>query len=334
MEVRPGTRRGGPDRGGSGAARWRGNPPSPEPRGLTRKCGGTEAARPAPGEALPDMGREGRARPGLCPPPDPSRRARGRCPPGGHGEKGAGSGSVQPLRARSVCVCMCSKSRPSWLPPRAKMGRRRAGGPRRSPGEVAGPLTTIAAIAARKEGICCAAITAPPLSTSSAGKAWRSLPPDLPRAPSLRPLPLPVRSRGGGGTRGWLEQTGTKRRCKPRLGPSLLRLIHGVRGEPSPGCFLEGWGSTLLLSFCAEQRARGLEEERGRWLRGLAALVLPLPGLSPSPAGNFPTSPLCKGAWLAGNPPEGPGWRGGSPGGVSAPGLTFPALPCCCSCWE
>uniref|UniRef100_A0A8V1ANB0 PHD finger protein 12 n=1 Tax=Gallus gallus TaxID=9031 RepID=A0A8V1ANB0_CHICK len=48
------------------------------------------------------------------------------------------------------------------------MGRRGAGGLRRSPGEVAGPLTTTAAIAARKEGTCCAAITAPPLSTSSA----------------------------------------------------------------------------------------------------------------------------------------------------------------------
>lgn len=105
---------------------------------------------------------------------------------------------------------------------------------------------------------------------------------------------------GEGGAWGRLERTGTKRRCKPRSCPSLLSLIHSGRGEPSPGCFLQGRGSTLLLSFCAEQRARGLEEERGRWLRGLAALVLPLPGLPPPPAGNFPTSALSKGACLGG----------------------------------
>lgn len=164
---------------------------------------------------------------------------------------------------------------------------------------MAGPLTTIAAIAARKEGICCAAITAPPLSTSSAGKAWRSLPPDLPRAPSLRPLPLPVRFQGGGGRgAGWSRQE-QKGGANPAWVHPSSDLTHGGRAEPSPGCFLEGWGSTLLLSFCAEQRARGLEEERGRWLRGLAALLLPLPGLSPSPAGTFPTppSPRVPGLW-------------------------------------
>lgn len=169
----------------------------------------------------------------------------------------------------------------------------------------------------------------PPVLVRLGALSLRICPEHLPSGRSRFPL-----GPGEGGTWGRLEQTGTKRRCKPHSGPSFLRLIHRGRGEPSPCCFLEGWGSTLLLSFCAEQRARGLEEERGRWLRGLAALVLPLPGLPPPPAGNFPTSPLSKGAWLGGDPPEGPVWRGGSPGGVSAPGLTFPALPCCCSCWE
>lgn len=173
----------------------------PEPRGHRRKCGGTEAAHPIPGRGPPGHGAGGRGRPchgrvPLFPRGEPGDAF----PVAGSWEKGTwGQGPFQPLRAPSlsVCLCMCSKSKPSWLPPRAKMGKKRAGGPRRSPGEVAGPLTTIAAIAARKEGICCAVITAPPLSTFSAGKARRCLPPDpaVPAlaAPFLQPLSLPVR---------------------------------------------------------------------------------------------------------------------------------------------
>lgn len=103
---------------------------------------------------------------------------------------------------------------------------------------MAGPLTTIAAIAARKEGICCAAITAPPLSTSSAGKARCDLPPDLAvpvqAAPSLQRLLLPVRSllcpRSGGGGGGETD-TGpgvagrNKKEVQTPLGPSTPRLI-------------------------------------------------------------------------------------------------------------
>lgn len=174
--MRPGRRTGGRGldrRRPRGCKMARGTHP-PEPRGHRRKCGGTEAARPIPGRGPPDTGPAGGAGPAeaLCPVPP-----RGRFPLVGEaGEGRLGSGSVPAPQRRCLCVCPCSKSRPSWLPPRAKMGKRRAGGPRRSPGEVAGPLTTIAAIAARKEGICCAAITAPPLSTSSAGKARRCPP--------------------------------------------------------------------------------------------------------------------------------------------------------------
>lgn len=126
----------------------------------------------------------------------------------------------------------------------------------------------------------------PPVLVRLGALSLRICPEHLPSGRSRFPL-------GPGEGRTWarLEQTGTKRRCKPHSVPSLLRLIHCGRGEPSPGCFLEGWGSTLLLSFCAEQRARGLEEERGRWLRGLAALVLPLPGLPPPLPPQRKTSP-------------------------------------------
>lgn len=61
--------------GGAGPGRQWGckmarEPPHPgAPWPYKEVSGGTEAARPAPGEALPDTGRAGRARPGLCPPP-------------------------------------------------------------------------------------------------------------------------------------------------------------------------------------------------------------------------------------------------------------------------
>lgn len=168
--LRPGHLRGAD--GGEGAAgavglqNGEGTPPfhlppsGPEPRGHRRKCGRSPNPRWGPSRA-----RTGRARPY----PGPTEP----CAVGGGGGQSAG-GPQSPL---CVCVRVRSKSRPCWLPLRAKMGRRGAGGLRRSPGEVAGPLTTTAAIAARKEGTCCAAITAPPLSTSSAGKAPCSRPP-------------------------------------------------------------------------------------------------------------------------------------------------------------
>lgn len=98
---------------------------------------------------------------------------------------------------------------------------------------MAGPLTTIAAIAARKEGICCAAITAPPLSTSSAGKARCDLPPDLAvpvqAAPSLQRLLLPVRSllcpRSGGGGGGNGHGAGRSRQ-EQKGGANPTRSIH------------------------------------------------------------------------------------------------------------
>lgn len=82
-----------------------------------------------------------------------------------------------------------------------------------------------------------------------------------------------------------------------------------------------GWGSATLLSLCAEQRPRGLEEERGHWLRGLPALLLPLPGLPPpSPAGNFSSSPLSEGALLCGGTPSGALWpEGGKEAAVASP---------------
>lgn len=79
--------------------------------------------------------------------------------------------------------------------------------------------------------------------------------------------------------------------------------------------FFGGGESTTLLSFCAEQQPRGLEEERGRWLRGLAALVLPLPSLPhtfPHPgADNFPSLPFSKGALLWGGGSSGRSWPEG-----------------------
>lgn len=150
----------------------------------------------------------------------------------------------------------------------------------------------------------------PPVLVRLGALSLRICPEHLPSGRSRFPL-------GPGEGRTWarLEQTGTKRRCKPHSGPSLLRLIHCGRGEPSPGCFLEGWGSTLLLSFCAEQRARGLEEERGRWLRGLAALVLPLPGLPPPllPSGKLPLLTPLQGCLAWEGPSGGPWLERGKP---------------------
>lgn len=152
-------------RGRWGCKMARGPPPftSPPPAPSPVAIEGSAAARPIPGGGPPGHGRGGL---GLIPAP-PSRALWG----------AVGVRVRAALRALCVCVRVRSKSRPCWLPLRAKMGRRGAGGLRRSPGEVAGPLTTTAAIAARKEGTCCAAITAPPLSTSSAGKAPCSRPP-------------------------------------------------------------------------------------------------------------------------------------------------------------
>lgn len=80
------------------------------------------------------------------------------------------------------------------------------------------------------------------------------------------------------------------------------------------------------VSFLLEL-SRSREEERGSCLRGLAALVLPLPGLPPSPSGaSHFSSPRSKGGLLSGGSPKGPGQRGGSGGGgVSVPGLDVPS---------
>lgn len=72
--------------------------------------------------------------------------------------------------AHTPFVCVCSKSKLCWPPPRRTRQKSGVGSLRRSPGEAAGPPTTTAAIAARKVEISCAATTARLPSTSSAGK--------------------------------------------------------------------------------------------------------------------------------------------------------------------
>lgn len=74
--------------------------------------------------------------------------------------------------AHTPFVCVCSKSKLCWLPPRRTRPKSGVGSLRRSPGEAAGPPTTTAAIAAKKVGTSCAVTTARPPSISSAGKVW------------------------------------------------------------------------------------------------------------------------------------------------------------------
>lgn len=157
MEVRPGTRRGGPDRGGSGAARWRGNPPTPEPRGLTRKCGGTKAARPAPGEALPDTGRAGRARPGLCRPPDLLPEGPGPLSP----RRARGEGRWVRIRAAPqspLCLCVHVQQIQALLaPPKSEDGEKKSRRPEKEPRR-SGRATNHDSCDSCKEGgdlLCC-----------------------------------------------------------------------------------------------------------------------------------------------------------------------------------
>lgn len=77
--------------------------------------------------------------------------------------------------AHTPFVCVCSKSKLCWLPPRRTRQKSGVGSLRRSPGEAAGPPTTTAAIAAKKVVISCAVTTARLPSTSSAGKIWGAL---------------------------------------------------------------------------------------------------------------------------------------------------------------
>ena len=77
--------------------------------------------------------------------------------------------------AHTPFMCVCSKSKLCWLPPRRTRQKSGVGSLKKSPGEAAGPPTTTAAIAAKKVGISCAVTTARPPSTSSAGKVWGPL---------------------------------------------------------------------------------------------------------------------------------------------------------------